>query len=360
MQKNSKYTIIKRAIKEQVAAGKYKTSALPDRREMAALFKTTTATCNKAVNELIREGVLKTIRGKGTFQHPDFGKTMRKLYIWIPGLSQPFYVKIAEILARLAPEYNYSEVTVIPKRWFVRSEGQILQEQLNDPKADIFMYSLHSNQTLPLILKHPERFVVLRITDRILDGKVIRGYIQRIEGEQLSMEYLIKKGHRRIMHISTQYLRGIPAGYRDGYRRALEKYNIPFNRHLRFSFVQWDISDIVEKQKMIDGCIQRYLRFADRPTAVFCHTNEVAAMFLSACIKNNIQVPEELSIASYEGKYMTQFGGYEITTVGPDLDVSLRELMERLSGRKGNGPEDIKFEMHLIEGNTVRNLSCEK
>ena len=68
-------------------------------------------------------------------------------------------------------------------------------------------------------------------------------------------------------------------------------------------------------------------------------------------------MPEELSIASYEGKYMTQFGGYEITTVGPDLDVSLRELMERLSRRKGSGPADIKFEMHLSEGNTVKDLS---
>ena len=360
MQKNSKYTVIKKAIKEQVAAGKYKTSALPDRREMAAFFKTSTATCNKAVSELIREGVLKTIRGKGTFQHPDFGKKMRKLHIWIPGLAQPFYVKIAEILTSLAPEYNYSEVTVIPKRWFARSETQILQEQLNDPNADIFMYSLYSTQSLPLILKHPERFVVLRTCDRILDGKVIRGYIQRIEGEQLSVEHLIEKGHRRIMHISTQFTRTLPAGYRDGYRRALEKYNIPFNRHLRFAFAQWDLSDIAGKQKMIDSCIQRYLRFADRPTAVFCHTNEVAVMFLSACIKNNIRVPEELSIASYEGKYMTQFGGYEITTVGPDLDFSLRELMERLSGRKGNGPEDIKFEMHLSEGNTVRDISCKK
>ena len=64
MQKNSKYTLIKKAIKEQVAAGKYKTSALPDRREMAALFKTTTATCNKAVSELIRKGGVGISDGK--------------------------------------------------------------------------------------------------------------------------------------------------------------------------------------------------------------------------------------------------------------------------------------------------------
>lgn len=360
MQKNSKYTLIKKAIKEQVAAGKYKTSALPDRREMAALFQTTTATCNKAVSELIREGVLKTIRGKGTFQHPAYGKKMRKLHIWIPSLSQPFYVKIAEILTRLAPEYNYSEVTVIPKRWFARSETEILQKQLNDPAADIFMYSIQNQQTLQLILKHPERFIILRNRDKILDGKVVRGYIQRIEGEQLSVEHLISKGHSRIMHLSTQYNRRALAGCRDGYWMALEKHNIPFNRHLRFAFGKWDMADVAEKNNMINNCIQRYLRFANRPTAVFCHTNEVAAMFLSACIKNNIRVPEDLSIASYEGKYMTQFGGYDITTVGPDLDFSLRELMERLSGRKGNGPEDIKFEMHLIEGNTVRDLSSEK
>lgn len=360
MRKNSKYTVIKRAIRDQVASGKYKSSALPGRREMAEFFQTTTATCNKAVKELIQEGVLHTIPGKGTFQHPDFGSNMRKLYIWIPSLSQPFYVKIAEILSLMAVEYNYFEVTVVQNRYFARHEPQILQKQLNDPNADVVMYSIYNAKSLPLILKHPERVVVLRIGDFELEGKVTRGYIERREGEKRSVEYLIKKGHRRIMHISTNYIRNNSDSTCDGYRQVLEKHNIPFNRHLRFPFAQWDYADSAGKNDMINSCVQRYLRFAEPPTAVFCHSNEVATLLLSACLKNNIRVPEDLSIASYEGKYMSQFGVYKITSVGPDLDSSLRELMERLTGRKADGPRDVKFEMHLIEGNTVKDLSKSK
>ena len=88
-----KYIEVKREIRQEIEAGKYVSEPLMSRREMAAHFHTTTVTCNKAVNELLREGVLHTIPGKGTFRHPNYGSAVRSLHIWIPSLELFFYIR---------------------------------------------------------------------------------------------------------------------------------------------------------------------------------------------------------------------------------------------------------------------------
>ena len=196
MQNRCKYLQVKNAVKQQVDEGRFLDSPLPGRREMAEFYSTTTATCTKAVKELISEGVLKTIPGKGTFQHPDYGKSIRSLYVWIPDLQHRFYVKLAEIISSLAAEYHYSRVSITLSRMFSESETDILAGQLSDPQADVLMYSLRNPKSLQLILRHPKRVIVMRFGDIELKGKIDRAQINRIDEEKLSVEHLIKNCHR--------------------------------------------------------------------------------------------------------------------------------------------------------------------
>lgn len=355
MQNRFKYIEIKKSILRLVDEGKYASTPLPGRREMAESFHTTIATCTKAVQELITEGVLKTIPGKGTFQHPDYGKRLRTLNVWIPGMNHTFHIKIAEILTDLAQEYGYSQVTVTLNRTFPQSELRILSNQLSDPNSDVLLYSLCDARSLPVILRHHERVVLLRAGDVELNGNIDRAVIRRFAGEKLSVEHLIKNGHTRIVHICTAA--ATPDFNSDGYRQALQEHNIPFNRKLRFMLDRWDTSSREEQSMFIDDCMQRFLRFKDRPTAVFCHSNELAIMFISACLKAGLRIPEDLSVSAYEGKYASQLGIYQITSAGPELEPILRELLKRLANRHRTEFTDLFFEMKLIEGNTVRNIA---
>ena len=111
---------------------------------------------------------------------------------------------------------------------------------------------------------------------------------------------------------------------------------------------------------MIEECLRRYLRFSDRPSAVFCYTNEVAAMFLTACLRAGIRVPEDLSIASYEGAVMPETGIYQIASAGPKLEKTLRILLQRLSARGKKSFSDFVFDMEMLKGNTIRNIHKHK
>ncbi len=358
MQNRCKYLQVKNAVKQQVDEGRFLDSPLPGRREMAEFYSTTTATCNKAVKELISEGVLKTIPGKGTFQHPDYGKSIRSLYVWIPDLQHRFYVKLAEIISSLAAEYHYSRVSITLSRMFSESETDILAGQLSDPQADVLMYSLRNPKSLQLILRHPKRVIVMRFGDIELKGKIDRAQINRIDEEKLSVEHLIKNGHRRIIHISSRA--GAPPDItRDGYVQILQKYNIPFNSKLRFLLPEWDFVGHEEHELLIKKCFRRFMRFSDRPTAVFCHNNEIASMFLTMALKNGLRVPEDVSITGCEGKYTSSHGIYQICSAGPELEPTLRVLLERLQNRSRKEFADIAFSMKLIKGNTVCKIDNE-
>ena len=353
MMERCKYIEVKRAIRQEIEAGKYLTRPLPGRREMAVLHRTSTATCNKAVKELIREGVLHTIPGKGTFQHPLYGSEIRSLHIWIPTLELFFYSRLAQMVSRLAGEYRYTRVTINMNRLFPKNEHEILAGQLEDPHADVFLYSIYDPRTIPVLLRHPEQVVLLRSGDVELDGKIDRAQIQRWRGEKMSVDHLIRNGHRRIAYLCTNPV-NIPQ--RDGYTLSLREHGIPLNRKLKIALPKWDVSGHAERQKMIGECLQRYLRFSDRPSAVFCYTNEVAAMFLTACLRAGLRVPEDLSIAAYEGAAMPETGIYQITSAGPELEKTLRILLQRLSARGKKSYSDFLFDMELLEGNTIRNI----
>ena len=354
MMERCKYIEVKRMIRHEIESGEYVSKPLDGRREMAARYHTTTATCNKAVKELIREGVLYTIPGKGTFQHPKYGSEIRSLHIWIPTLELFFYSRLAQKISRIAGEYNYTRVTINMNRLFPKSEPEIIAAQLEDPNADICMYSIHDPRTIQVLLKHPERVVLLRPGDVELDGKIDRALIPRCLGEKMSVEYLIRNGHRRILCISTNPL-NIPE--QDGYTQALLEHGIPLNRKLKIVLPKWDDSEHSERKKMIEECMRRYLKFSDRPSAVFCYTNEVASMFLTACLKSGIRVPEDLSIAAYEGAAMPETGIYQITSAGPKLEKTLRIMLQRLSSRKIKSYSNFTFDMEMLEGNTVQDIN---
>ena len=170
----------------------------------------------------------------------------------------------------------------------------------------------------------------------------------------MSVEHLIRNGHRRIFYICTNP-QSVPQY--DGYTLAMQENNIPLNRKLKIVLPKWDFVEHAGRQAMIEECLHRYLRFSNRPSAVFCYTNEVAAMFLTACLKAGIRVPEDLSIAAYEGATMPETGIYQIASAGPELEKTLRILLRKLSSRGKKSYSDYVFDVEMLEGNTVQNIN---
>lgn len=92
------YEQIIRGIKEDILKGiLQKGDKLPSVREMASLISTNPNTVSKAYQELEREKVIETLRGKGTFVSPDY----------TPRLEEERMNKLREEIKRIIIEAHY-------------------------------------------------------------------------------------------------------------------------------------------------------------------------------------------------------------------------------------------------------------
>lgn len=63
-----RYREIARELKEQIQVGHYKEhQTIPSEPELAKLYDVSRMTARQAINELVYEGVLYRVKGKGTF-----------------------------------------------------------------------------------------------------------------------------------------------------------------------------------------------------------------------------------------------------------------------------------------------------
>lgn len=135
---------------------------------------------------------------------------------------------------------------------------------LGTPQADFFL------DYFRFINTNDERDFE-KITDHLID---VHGFtdIDMLTG----FEY-IEASHQRV----------------DGYRKSLEKHNIKYSGDKVFYGDFWTESGRLQAQKYING----ELPF---PQALVCANDYMAYAFLDELLKNNIPVPEKISVTGYE------------------------------------------------------------
>lgn len=112
------------------------------------------------------------------------------------------------------------------------------------------------------------------------------------EGSFKIVEHLIKLGHKRIGIICRDIDIVNITGRLKGYMLAHENYNLP-----------------VEKELIISGkavesfgydAMSQFVKMQDPPTAIYTAVNLFAAGSIRYCNENDLKIPEEISLASFE------------------------------------------------------------
>lgn len=146
-------------------------------------------------------------------------------------------------------------------------------------------------------------------------------------------EHLLQLGHRRIGFIMGHPDHGQSHDRLAGYRRALERHNIPFD-------------DGLVKQGRFDyesgyWCARGLLSTTSIPTAIFGSNDPMAMGVLSAAHEKGIDVPRGLSVAGFDDSPMARHAWPALTTVRQPIAevarIATEELMKRLQGRSDVG-----------------------
>lgn len=185
---------------------------------------------------------------------------------------------------------------------------------------------------------------ILRIGPNNIKDKNSTVKIDDYQAALDATQYLISKGHKRIA-----FIRGLEDQHATqerfkGYEQALVKANIPFDPTLvlpgAFSF----------ESGMEAG--EKIVHMKDRPTAIFAANDDMAAGVIVAAHKNNLKIPEDISIMGFDDSELSERIWPPLTTIRqPRIEFGERAseiLISRIGKRESNIPMTELMDYELI------------
>lgn len=165
------------------------------------------------------------------------------------------------------------------------------------------MYEHIMNQGTPLIFFDRLPHQSLDVSKVIIDD-----YIK----SSLMVEYLIKTGRKRIVHIMGPSTIPNVIERMNGYKRILTKYNI-FDENL---IVQTGGMTFEHGKKAIRQILDKNVQF----DSIFAFSDTLAMGAMNFLLEQKISIPDEVSIASFSGTELSSMVYPQLTSVQQPLE----------------------------------------
>ncbi len=158
------------------------------------------------------------------------------------------------------------------------------------------------------------------INNLVEDLKVSSIYIDNKKGAQIAVEYLIGLGHKEIGIITGDLMTQAAVERLDGYKQALEKKNIKFNKEF---VVKGDYS-----RRCARDATEKLLSLERKPTAIFACSDDMALEVMQVVMEHNLKVPKDISIIGFDDNPQCLYAPIALTTVRqPLLEMSKRAVL---------------------------------
>ena len=168
------------------------------------------------------------------------------------------------------------------------------------------------------------------------------------EGTRALMTYLLEQGHRRIAYLHGVHKpeQGLDRLY--AYRQILGEYDIPVDE--RFVYRCGPTMD--------DGyeATQALLKLDNPPTAIMAVNDLLGMAAISGAIDLGLRVPDDVSIAGFDGIPFARFVVPKLTTIASNPEENGRKAVQLLLKRlkEPNRPHEViptKWEL-IVRGST--------
>jgi LacI family transcriptional regulator len=231
----------------------------------------------------------------------------------------------------------------------------VLYEKVKNPAFD-FSALCRSGKIKGMIVSTP------KVHDEVVTGLMAEGFpvvlmqghpssagmpsvgIDDEDGAFRATEHLVILGHTRIAMILPGPLEiRFSADRREGYRRALGTYGIPFDETL--------VADGELQEKAAEDAMERLLGLPDPPTAVFAGNDTQAIGAMKAARGRGLAVPSDLAVIGFDDTTAARQSVPPLTTIRfPDYRVaseSTRMLIRKIL-RPEIAPDSILIPAELV------------
>jgi len=214
----------------------------------------------------------------------------------------------------------------------------------------IYATSFHREVTLPSSLFSSPLVLVNCFTkQREVTSIIPDDYL----GLKKAMEYLISKGHRKIVYLSNNLTINneiIPAtNLREkAFKDAVTSYNLKKTTCKRLEI----------QQEAISAEVGKILAQTDRPTAILCYNDRMALAVITCLQQAGVKVPEDISIVGYDNQeVITDYLTPKLATVSlPHYEMGFNAIKELLDNPEANKVTQSLVEPVFLEGNSVKEV----
>jgi LacI family transcriptional regulator len=143
-------------------------------------------------------------------------------------------------------------------------------------------------------------------------------------GARLAVEHLAGLGHRRIAHLGGTSRSSAAAERKEGFREAVHRLGIE-----RESPITVEVADPARDLSLIDSL----LGSAERPSAVFAWSDDIALLVLKRARERGIRVPEDLSVVGFDSTGLCEHTNPPLTSVRQPVYEIAAEAFRMLAGQ---------------------------
>ena len=277
-------------------------------------------------------------------------KKTNTIGLMIPDISNPFFAKIASFIEKAARENNYF-VIVSDSEEKTEIEKSSLRV-LTSRKIDGIIISPVGEVSDHLAMAGEKNTPIVMI-DRYCSGlKLPFVGSDNFKGALEAVNYLVQNGHTRIALIQGMKNTSVNQDRVNGYLEALRVNNIPFDKNLVIGENFGEENGYVGTKLLINQ--------GKRPTAIFATSNLISLGALRALYEENLRVPEDVSIISFDDQPYSSYLATPMTTVAQPskeiASIAFKLLMDIMESNKAIESNKILLPTKLVIRNSVRKI----
>ena len=156
------------------------------------------------------------------------------------------------------------------------------------------------------------------------------------------LDYIISMGHKKIAYIHGQDFSSVTRDRLAAYYRALENHGIDIPEEYVREARYLETEDVAKQTEYL-------LDLPDKPTCIIYPDDTAAIGGINVIRSRGLRIPEDISIAGYDGTRVSQMLSPKLTTIRQDTDKIGREAADRLISTIKK-PKTALVERAVVEG----------
>ena len=318
--------------------------------ELSAMFHISRQTVRRAIGELEENGVVKRIRGSGTYIGDNRQENLKKrnrIAVVTTYVDSYIFPKIIQGIEKVLSEHGYFVQIAFTNNTLER-EKSVLEDMISqDDVAGVIVEGTKSGLPNPNLFLYRKlmkrRIPILFFNTFYPELDVPHVSLNDVEAGSKAVQFLIEKGHKDIGAIlklddgqgRLRYL---------GYLNAMEAAGLP----VKDSRMIWIDT---EESRQLSLCMDRILSRLEGCSAVLCYNDQVAFQLIHLLRERKIAIPEQLAVISIDDSDLARHSEVPITSLPHPKEklgeTAANHLLEMLNGRYKNAT--FEFSTRVVE-----------